>query len=68
MSDEFAGFITIGMQDAANVFCDFQDQILKNPKLMAQGGGRLLADYIACGMYWSAALGLDAGMGRLGFP
>ena len=67
VSDEFSMFITVGMQGCANVFCGFQDDILKNPQYKAQAGGRWLADFLACGLYWSAAIGLDFGMNRLGF-
>lgn len=68
VSDEFSLFITAGMQGAANLFCGFQNDILLNPKYNAQAGGRWLADFFACGIYWSAAIGLDFGMNRLGFP
>lgn len=68
VSPEFATFITHGMQSAYDVFVDFQNNILANPKLGLGQGGRVTADAIACGLFWASQVGLDAGMNRLGFP
>lgn len=67
VSNEFSALITMGMTGASNVFCGFQNGILMNPHLNLQAGGRWLADFFACGLYWSASIGLDFGMNRLGF-
>jgi len=68
VSPQFAGFITEGMQGAYNVFVDFQNNVMANPKYDFAQGGRLLADGIAAGFFWASQVGVDFGMNRLGFP
>ncbi len=66
VSQQFADLITLGMTDTHNVFVDFQNNVLKNPKF--NDGGRLMADVIASGFFWATQVGLDYGMNKLGFP
>lgn len=68
ISDDFVLQIGLGMEMMANVFVDFQNDVWLNPKHGFTDGGRLTADVAACGLYWAAAIGLDYGMNRLGFP
>jgi hypothetical protein len=67
VSEDFSMVITAAMIPTQNVFCGFQDEFLIKPQYHTQQGGRWLADWIACGLYWSSAIGLDFGMNELGF-
>lgn len=51
-----------------NVFCDFQDYFLNREEFGFNQGGRWLADALASGLFWSAAVGMDTGMNELGYP
>jgi hypothetical protein len=66
VTQEFADTISAGMLTMGDVFCDFQDEILTNPATGCGTGGRWTADFIACGLYWSGAIGIDYGLGHLG--
>lgn len=68
ISDEFVEIIGYGMDLMPNVFVDFQNKVLINKKKGFADGGRLTADVISCGLYWSAAIGLDYCMNKLGYP
>lgn len=67
VSEDFSMVITAAMIPTQNVFCAFQNEFLLKPQYQAAQGGRWLADWIACGLYWSSAIGLDYGMNQLGF-
>ena len=66
VSQDFANLITLGINDAYNVFVDFQNNVMKDPKI--NDGGRLMADVIASGFFWATQVGVDYGMNKLGFP
>jgi hypothetical protein len=66
ISDEFVVHIGSAMEMMANVFVDFQNEVWLSPKYDFAGKGRLTADVVACGLYWSSAIGLDFGMNLLG--
>ncbi len=63
----FADFISRGMEDMADIFCDLQDQVLLDKKEGLARDERWAADLIACALYWAGAIGLHAGMKKLGF-
>lgn len=49
-----------------NVFVDFQNKMLMTSFRENQSDTRYMADLIACGLFWAAAIGLDFGMNLLG--
>lgn len=67
ISDEFVLHVGSAMEMMANVFVDFQNDVWLNSMHGFADGGRMTADVVACGLYWSTAIGLDYGMNRLGF-
>jgi hypothetical protein len=68
VSEDFALKITIGLERAYNVFCDFQNEVLASKELHFDEGGRWLADGIAMGFFIATQIGVDFGMKELGFP
>jgi len=67
VSTEFQGHINDTIPLMSEVFCDFQDQVITNPKYNFTDSGRWLADGIACGLFWASQVGIDYGMEKLGF-
>ena len=67
LSQEFTEHVGDGMGVMGDVFVDFQNELLVNPRAGFMDGGRVTADLIACGLYWAAAIGLDYGMSKIGF-
>lgn len=59
--------ISNGIYAFENVYCDFQDKVLMDKSSGMERGGRWVADIIACGLYSSAAVGLDFGLNIIGF-
>ncbi len=68
VSPLFQEAINKGIYFMEDVFCDFQDKLLINPKYGFTNGGRWLADGIACGLFWASNVGVDYGMAKLGHP
>lgn len=68
VSPQFQEAINQGIYFMEDVFCDFQDKLLANPKFGFTNGGRWLADGIACGLFWASSIGVDYGMAKLGHP
>lgn len=68
LPDAAVGAITRGMQMSYNVFCDFQNNFLVDPRFGFAAGGRWLADAIGCGLFWATQVGVDFGMDMLGHP
>lgn len=66
IGDEYVFSIGSAMEMMANVFVDFQNDVLLNDQYDYSERGRLTADVFACGLYWAAAIGLDFGMNLLG--
>lgn len=62
---EFANYVSLGMEKMKNVFLDFQNCILI--PVHVEGDDEFTADLLACGLYWSTAIGLDYGMDKLGY-
>jgi hypothetical protein len=67
VSKDFQGYINYGIPVMENVFCDFQNRVVANPQFRFANSGRWLADCLAFGLFWSANVGIDYGMDKLGF-
>jgi len=54
-----ANTITRAMEIAWDVFCDIQDNIIKNPSYRTIMDGRKLADLIGCLFFWAGVIGYE---------
>ena len=66
VSDKFQTYINLGIMRMENVFCDFQNDYIVNPKNGFANNGRYLADAVACGLFWASQIGIDYGLAHLG--
>lgn len=66
VSDKFQTYINLGIMRMENVFCDFQNDYIVNPKNRFANSGRYLADAVACGLFWASQIGIDYGLAHLG--